>query len=129
MSAKSFPLDGSYGLWRQVHQHTVDAVDLVGDPVYDLMQNGIRDLFYGGSHSVGGVDCTNNSGPAFVAAFILHTDTLNVRHDDKVLPDLFAQTALIKFLPENGIGFPQCVQTVTGNGTQAAHAQTGTGEG
>ena len=47
----------------------------------------------------------------------------------KYCQTLPAQTILVKFFPQDRVGFPQSFQTVTGDGTEAAHAQTGAGEG
>ena len=43
-----FPLDGAAGLRSQIQQHAVDAVDLMGDAVGDLVQDRVGDLLDGG---------------------------------------------------------------------------------
>ena len=93
------------------------------------MQTGVGDLLDGGGHGVLGVYGTDDGGPAFVAALVLHANTLDIRHGDEVLPGLFGQAADVKFLTQDGVGLPQGFQTVTGDGTQAADAQTGPGKG
>ena len=123
------PLDGADGLGGQVHQNTVDALDLVGDAVGDLVQDLVGDLLDGGGHGIGGVDGTDDGGPALVAALVLDTDGLDVGHGDEVLPDLLGQAALVELLTQDGIGLTQGLQTVTGDGTQAADTQAGAGEG
>ena len=101
----------------------------MGDPVGDLVQDLIGDLLNGGGHSVLGVNRTDNGGPAFITAFILNANALDVGNSDEVLPHLFVQTALIELFAQDRIGFTQSFQTVTGNGTQTADTQTGAGKG
>ena len=128
-TSKLFPLDGADGLGGQVHQDAVDALDLVGDPVGDLVQNLVGDLLDGGGHGIGGVDGADDGGPALVAALVLDTDGLDVGHGDEVLPDLLGQAALVELVTQDGIGLTQSLQTVAGDGTQAADTQAGAGEG
>ena len=82
----SFPLDGAGGLGGQVIQDTVDAGNLRSDACNDLVQHGVGDLLDGGGHGIGGVDGTDDGGPALVAALVLDTDGLDVGHSDEVLP-------------------------------------------
>ena len=84
----------------------------MGDPVSDLVQNLVGDLLNGSRHGVLGVDRADDCGPAFVTALVLDTDTLDVGNCNEVLPDLFAQTALVEFVTQDGICFTQSFQTV-----------------
>ena len=101
----------------------------MGDPVGDLVQDLVGDLLDGGGHGIGGVDGADDGRPALVAALVLDTDGLDVGNGDEVLPDLLGQAALVELLAQDGVGLAQGLQTVTGDGTQAADAQTGAGEG
>ena len=124
-----FPLNSTHGLGGQVVEDAVDALDLAGDALGDLVQHLVGDLLDGGGHGVGGVDGADDGGPALVAALVAHADRLDVGHGDEVLPDLTGQTALVELVAQDGVGLTQGLQTVTGDGTQAADTQTGAGEG
>ena len=89
-----FPFDGADGLGGEVQQDTVDAFYLMGDPVGDLMEDLIGDLLDGCSHCVLGVDSTDDSGPAFVAALVLNTNALDVGNSDEILPNLTKNIAV-----------------------------------
>ena len=115
-----FPLDGSGGLGGEVHQDAVDAGDFVGDAVRDMVQEGVGDFLNGGSHGVPGVDGADNGGPTLIAFAVLDAHALQIGHGDEVLPDLAGKAVLVELLPEDGIGLPQGLQTVTSDGTQAA---------
>lgn len=76
-----------------------------------------------------GIDCPENHRPVKGSGIVPHTGGLEIRHHGKILPNLALQSMLGKLLPKNRVGFPHRLQPVTGNGTQAANAQAGTGEG
>ena len=101
----------------------------MGDPVGDLVQDLVGDLFDGGAHGILGIDSADDGGPAFVTALVLHTDALDIGNSDEVLPNLLSQAALVELVTQDGIGFTQSLQAVTGDGTQAADTQAGAGEG
>ena len=101
----------------------------MGDAVGDLVENLVGDLLDGGGHGVGGVDGADDGGPALVAALVLDADGLDVGHGDEVLPDLLSQAALVELVTQDGVGLAQGLQTVAGDGTQAADTQAGAGEG
>ena len=122
------PLDRSDGLGRQVQADTVDAFHFVGDAVGDMVEERVGNFFDGGGHGVLGVDGTDDGGPALVAALVLHAHALDIGHGDEVLPHLAGQAVVGKFFTENGIGFTQGVETVPGDGTQAADTQAGAGD-
>jgi len=82
------PLDCADGLRGQVKQDTVDALHLVGDAVRNVVQQGIGDLLDGGGHGIGGIDRTEDGGPAVIPLAVPDTDALEVGHSDEILPDL-----------------------------------------
>ena len=126
---KLFPLDGADGLGGQVVEDAVDALNFVGDALGDVLQQLEGDVLHGGGHSVGGVDGADDGGPCIVALAVSDADGLHVGHGDKVLPDLAGKAVELKLLAEDSVSLAQGVQTVTGDGAKAAHAQTGAGEG
>ena len=93
------------------------------------MKNGVGDLLDGGGHSVLGIDGANDSGPALVAALLLYTNALDIGDNHEVLPYALCESALIELVAENSVCLAKCVESVTGDSTQATYAQTGTGEG
>ena len=124
-----FPFDCAHGLRRQIQQNAVNAFDLMGNTVGDLVQNTVGNFFDGSRHGILGVDGADDSGPAFVAALVLDTDALDVGHSDEVLPDLFVQAVLLKLFPQDSVCFTQSMKTVAGNSAQAADTQAGAREG
>ena len=124
-----FPLDGADGLGSQIQQDTVDTFHLVSDPVGDLVQDLVGDLFDGSAHSVLGVDSADDSGPAFVAALVTDTNALDVGNSNEVLPYLLSQAALIELITQDSVCLAQSFQTVAGDGTQAADTPAGAGKG
>ena len=54
---------------------------------------------------------------------VLHTHGLEIRYHSKVLPHFLVQTGPGKLLPQNGIGFPNCLQSVSGDRAQTSHAK------
>ena len=92
------------------------------------MQNCIGDLFDGSSHSIGRIHSTDDGRPTLVAHFITDTNALDIGHSNKVLPHFACQTGVVKLFTQDGISLTQGVQSVSGNGTQAADTQTRAGE-
>ena len=82
-----FPLDGADGLGSQIHEDTVDALDLMGDAVGDVVQQSVGNLFDGGGHGVGGVHGADDGGPTLVTHLIAHANALHIGNGDEVLPD------------------------------------------
>ena len=101
----------------------------MGDPVGDMVQQGVGDLLDGGGHSILGVNSTDDCGPAFVTALIADADALDIGDSDEVLPDLLCQTVLVELIAQDCVSLTQSVQAVAGDGTQAADTQAGAGEG
>ena len=99
-----FPLNRPSGLGGQVKHYAVDAVNLMRDAGGDVVEKRIGNLFDGGRHGVGGVDRTDDGGPALVALAVLYADTLHVRHSNEVLPDLAGKTIFVKFFPQDRVG-------------------------
>ena len=124
-----FPLNSADRLGSQIQQHTVDTGNLVGDAVGNVVQDGVRNLLDGSGHSILGVDSADDCGPAFVAALVFNANALDVGHGDEILPYLFAQTVLVELFAQDSVSFAQSFQTVAGDSTQAANAQTGAGKG
>ena len=124
-----FPLDGADRLGSEIKKHTVDAFYFGGDSVYDLMEHRVGDLLDGGGHGVLGVYGADDRGPTLISAVILYADRLDVGDNDEILPYLFCKTADIEFLAEDRVCFAECVQTVTGDRTEATNAKSGAGEG
>jgi len=123
-----FPLNGAGGLGGEVEEDAVDAVDFGGDAVGDFVEHCVGDFFDGGGHGVGGVDGTDDGRPAFIAAFVLDADALDVGDGDEVLPDLAGEACVVEFFTQDCICFTQCVQAVAGDGTEATDTETGAGE-
>ena len=118
-----FPFDRSDGLRREIHQNAVDALNLMGDAVGDVVQQRVGDLLDGGGHGVLGVDGADDGRPALVAALVLHADALDVGHGDEVLPDLLVQAVLLELFAQDGVSLAQRLQTVAGDGAEAADAE------
>lgn len=123
-----FPLNRADRLGGEVHYNTVDAFDLVGDAVGDMMQEGVGYLLDGGGHGVGGVHRADDCRPALIALAVAHADTLEVGHGDEILPDLAGKAVLVELLSEDSVGFSQGVQAVSRYRAEAAYSESGTRE-
>ena len=97
INMRLFPLDGADGLGSQVQQNAVDAGNFIRNSIGDLVENVIGDFFNRCGHGVAGIDGADDCGPAFVTLAVLDTDALEIRNSDEILPDLFAETAVVKF--------------------------------
>ena len=87
------------------------------------------DILNGSGHSVDSVDSADDNAPLVSTLVVADADALDVGNNGEILPHLALQTVLGKLLAQNGIGLADGFQTVAGDGTQAADAQTGAGEG
>ena len=92
----------------------------MGDAIGDVMQDAVGDFLDGGSHGVNGIDGAQDGGPTLVTLAVTDTHGFEIGNRNEVLPDLFGQTALVEFLPQDGVCFPQGMQAVPGDGAQAA---------
>ena len=108
---------------------TVDALDLGGDTGGDMLEQVEGHVLHGGGHGVHGIDRTDDHTPLVRALIVADADRFDVRDRSKILPHLALQAVLGKLLTEDGVGLPDGLQAVTGDGAQAAHAQAGAGEG
>ena len=124
-----FPFDGSAGLGSEVIEHTVDIFDLRGDAFGDVLEQCKGNVLHRGGHCVGGVDGTDDDGISECALAVLYADRFEIRHSGEVLPDLAFQTVFGKFLTENGVGFPDSLEAVTGDSAEAADTESGPREG
>ena len=79
----------------------------MGDSIGNVVQQRVGDLLDGSGHSVLGVYGANDGGPAFVATLILNANALDIGNGNEILPNLFAQTVLCKFLAKDGVSFTQ----------------------
>ena len=124
-----FPLNRACGFGCEVIEHTVDAIDLGGDASGDAMKDRIGDFLNGSAHSIGGIDGTDDCGPALVAAVILHADGFHIGNGDKVLPYLAGKSGVIEFLAKDSICLTKRVKALAGDCAKATDTETGTGEG
>ena len=93
------------------------------------MENGIGDLLDSSGHSVFRIYGANDSGPAFVTAFVLNSNALNVGNNNEELPNLFGKTVLIEFIAKNRICFSERFKSVASDSSKATNSKSGTGEG
>ena len=128
-SANSLPLNRPRRLGRQVVQHPVHAVHLVGDAVGDLLEEGEGHVLDSGGHGVNGVDGTEDDRPGVGALAVPDADGFQVGDDGEVLPDLTGETRLLELFPQDSVGLPDGLQAVPSDGAQAADPQAGPGKG
>ena len=124
-----FPLDRGAGLRCEVEEDAVDVLDLVGDALCDVLQQGEGHILDGSGHSVLGVDGTQDDGPALGALTLGHADAFEIGDSGEILPNLALKAVLREFLTQDRIGLSDSLQTITGDRAQAANAQSGAGEG
>ena len=122
-----FPLDRAHGLRGQVVADAADAGDFVSDTVGHTFQERPIKLRHFGGHDVHGVDGADDGR---------HTRRRARRraHQWRACRAPRRSTATRPRSPlpsprDDGIGLAQGLQTVVGDGAEAAHAQTGAGEG
>src|SRR5699024_3133236 len=125
----SFPFNGTGGLGRQVIEDPVDSLYLAGNPAGNVLEQIKRHVFHSSRHSVHSVYRTDDYTPFICPAVIPHAHALEIGDHGEILPHLALQTILGKLFPEDGVALPYSLQPVTGNGSQAADAQAGAGEG
>ena len=110
---RSLELDGRDGLFTDVPEDTVDALDGGDDPVADRAEDGEGDLRKRGGDGIDGVDRTDDHGPAHIAlALAVHiadTGGLEVGDDAEVLPRNFGKLA--DFFTDDGIGLAERLKT------------------
>ena len=126
---KLLPLYGSAGLRRQIKEDAVDTLDLAGDTGGDVLEEVEGDIFHGGGHSVHGIDRADDDAPLLGTLIVPDAHRFQIGDSGKVLPNLALQAVFGKLLPEDGVGLPDGLQAVPGDGSQAAHTQAGAGEG
>ena len=73
---KSLPLNRSDRLGGEVHYDAVDTLDLMGDAVGDMMQEGVGDLLDGGGHGIGGVHRADDCRPSLITLSFSHAYAL-----------------------------------------------------
>ena len=123
-----FPLNRADRLGGDIHYDAVDTLDLMGDAVGDMMQEGVGYLLDGGGHGIGGVHRADDCRPALIALAVAHADALEVGHGDEILPDLAGKAVLVELLSEDSVGFSQGVQAVSRYRAEAAYSESGTRE-
>ena len=126
-----FELNGGDGLFADVPEDAVHAGHGLNNPVTDAAEHGEGNFRNGGSDGVNGVDSADDDSPAHIAftlaVHITNAGGLEIRDDAEILPGHFGQGT--DFLTDDGIGLPESFEAVPGNGTDAADAQAGAGEG
>ena len=80
-----------------------------------------------GGHDVDGVDGADDRRPLVGAHAVAHAGGAHVGHHGEVLPR--AHAGRFHLLAHDGVGLAQRLEAVARDGTEAAHAQAGTGEG
>ena len=101
----------------------------MSDAVHDVLHHAEVQLGHLGGDGIHGVDGPDDNRPVEGTLAVDDAGGLDVGHYGEVLPDLALQAVLGEFLTEDGVGFPNGLQTVTGDGADTADAQTGAGEG
>ena len=124
----SFPLDRGDGFRRQVVQDAVDALDLGKDPVDDVFQERIGDLFDRGAGGVDRVDRTDDDRPSPGALVVLDTGGAVIGNGGEVLPHLTGKPVLLELFAQDRVGFAHGFEAVAGDRAGAADAETGAGE-
>ena len=92
------------------------------------MEECVGDLLDGSGHGVGGIDGADDRGPSLIALAVLHTDGLEIRNGDEILPYLACETVLVELLTQDRVCLTQRVQTIAGDRAEAANAESGTRE-
>ena len=103
--------------------------DFGGDPGDELLDEGEVQLGRLGGDGVHGVDGADDHGPVIGPLAVGDAGGLEVGDDGEILPDLLVQTVLGELLPQDGVGLPDGLQPVPGDGADAANAQAGSGAG
>ena len=110
-----FPLNGGAGLGGEVVEDAVDVVDLGGDALGDVLEKGERDVFYGGGHSVGGIDRADDDGIGKGTLAVLDADGFEIGYRGEVLPNLALKTVFREFFAEDRVALAHSFQTVAGD--------------
>ncbi len=97
------------------------------DPVSDVFQQFERNILNGRRDGIAGIDSPDDDRPVKGPLPVGNAGGLEIRYDCEVLPDLAFQAVLRKFLPQDGIGFTDSLQAVTGDGADTAPPGPGPG--
>ena len=116
------PLDRPRRLAGDVVEDTVDAGDFVADSV-----GGAGEYVGGEAEPVGGHGVFGGDGAEgadfFVGAFVaLDADGADGQQVDEGLPDVAVEAGLGDLVDEDGVGFAEGVEALSGDGADAAHA-------
>ena len=129
MLKASFIFHRCRGLRCVVDQNSVDAGHFRSDALYQVVDQLCGKVLYGYFHNVGRVDGADDAGPLEGTFPVGDAGRLEIRDDGEILPYLAFQAVLRKFFAKDGIGFADGFEAVTGNGADAANAETRAGEG
>ena len=99
----SLPLNRRRRLGRQVVADAVDVFHFMENAVGDLCQYWPIQLLDGGRHGVHRIHGAEDHGVFKAAGVVLHADGFEIRHNGEILPDLFVQSGLLEFLPQDGV--------------------------
>lgn len=124
-----FPLNRSTRLRTQIVAHAVHVLYFVQNPVGNFLEDGPVDFFDGGGHGINSVDGAEDDGVFEASGVIADADGFKVWDNGKVLPYFFIQSGHCKFFSQDGVGFSDGFEAVTGNGTKAAYAKARAREG
>ena len=100
----------------------------MSDAVHDVLHHAEVQLGHLGGDGIHGVDGPDDDRPVEGTLAVDDAGGLDVGHYGEVLPDLALQAVLGEFLTEDGVGFPNGLQTVTGDRSKAADAKSRTRE-
>ena len=84
-----FPLDSGVRFGRQIIADAVDVFDFSQDPVGDFVQDRPVQFFDSCSHSVNGIDRTDDHRILEGSGVIAYTDGFKIRYNGKILPYFF----------------------------------------
>ena len=107
-----FELNRSRWLRAHIKTNPVHMLHLCQNPVCNPLQHIPVYLLNRCAHSVNGIDCPDDYHIVKASGIVLHSHRFKIRHYRKILPYLFIQTCLFKFLTKNRIRFPDSFQTI-----------------
>src|SRR5882724_2346304 len=124
------PLDGAGGFGGDVQDDAVDVADLVGDAGGDAGEEVVREAAPVGGHGVLAADRAEDHRVAVGAAVALHAYRADVGQQDyRELPDVAVQAGGGYLGADDGVGGPEYVEAVGGDGADDADREAGAGEG
>ena len=88
---RSFPLDRSAGLWRQVIADTVHVLHFTENPLRNRLEDWPRHFLNAGCHGIDGVDRPQNDRVLKRSGIVLHTHRFKIRYNSEILPYLFVR--------------------------------------